>query len=487
MKRIFGVIFSYAVFAFALCLLVGSIMGHLPILIDGKKTSYTLCRALLFFFRILPAVLASGFLLGCSINFGKDSEKAVMRFSRVIMQHFKHVMIISIVLVAILTCTAEIFKPMVLRKKLQLEQAPHLLGEYIKNGKECLENKNYVLAHRYGTQALKILPTSVEGKALIDKSEAVLKAIKKVSQQETPVQEFTPHNEILGETVTSLIKKSREASLDKRWFDCHYYAQLAISAGSPMDSNLNEAKRLASVAWNNLQNAPVVERNKEQLLFLKKRAAYKSLSEGDNIDSYYQFLDIAAQDLTWSSDPDVTKFLAIAKSRVEDQCFFIDETERLETFENFMNVYFTIKHDSGVTDVVYIRGITPVLNGGRMIQYLRGFTMMTFEKNGRTFMGVSVEQMAQAMNEMEVDAMGFNCSVGPEDLIPFVRQLRQLSDRPIILKPNAGLPDTATGLYNVTPADFAGSMKKGIEEGTMIIGGCCGTDPEYISELCKLR
>ena len=91
------------------------------------------------------------------------------------------------------------------------------------------------------------------------------------------------------------------------------------------------------------------------------------------------------------------------------------------------------------------------------------------------------------MNEMEVDAMGFNCSVGPEDLLPLVEELRQFTERPIILKPNAGLPDTATGLYNVTPSEFARDMKKGIEEGAVIIGGCCGTNPEYISELNKLR
>ena len=115
------------------------------------------------------------------------------------------------------------------------------------------------------------------------------------------------------------------------------------------------------------------------------------------------------------------------------------------------------------------------------------WTTMTFEKNGRTFMGISIEQMAQAMNEMEVDAMGFNCSVGPEDLLPLVEELRQFTERPIILKPNAGLPDTATGLYNVTPSEFARDMKKGIEEGAVIIGGCCGTNPEYISELNKLR
>ena len=111
------------------------------------------------------------------------------------------------------------------------------------------------------------------------------------------------------------------------------------------------------------------------------------------------------------------------------------------------------------------------------------WTTMTFDKNGRTFMGVSIEAMAQAMNELKVDAMGFNCSVGPEDLIGLMAELKKYTDIPLILKPNAGLPDTVTGKYNVTPSDFAASMKKGIEAGASILGGCCGTSPDYIREL----
>jgi len=111
------------------------------------------------------------------------------------------------------------------------------------------------------------------------------------------------------------------------------------------------------------------------------------------------------------------------------------------------------------------------------------WTTMTFDKNGRTFMGVSVQDMAEAMNELGVQAMGFNCSVGPEDLIGFVAELRTYTDVSIILKPNAGLPDSATGEYDVSPEDFAASMEKGIEAGASIIGGCCGTSPDYIAKL----
>ncbi len=391
MKRAVAIIFSYAVLSFALCLGISSFMGRLPPLLEEFKRTYILCRGLLYFFRILPAILCSGYLVAMAVEFGNGSDKAFMRFSSAIMAHFKRVIIFSVCLVAIITCTAEIAKPLVQRKKNYAENSIRLMSEYIRLGNECLDEENYVLAHRYGTQILKIRPLSQEGKNLIDKSEAVLKAIKKVVPQEnSTAKEDQLFDEISGESVTSLIEKSKDAAQKQHWFESHYYAQLATFAGNEKDINIKEARRLASVAWNELQSASVSAKTKDQILFAKKRSAYKALSEGNNIESYYQFLDISKQDETWASDPDVTRFLTIAQNRVENQYFFIDETEKLESFETFMNVYFTVKHKSGNTDVVYIRGITPVYNSGRMVQYLRNLNVTTFSKNGSFVKSIKV-------------------------------------------------------------------------------------------------
>ena len=76
---------------------------------------------------------------------------------------------------------------------------------------------------------------------------------------------------------------------------------------------------------------------------------------------------------------------------------------------------------------------------------------MTFEATGRTFVGVTVPAMALTLTGLGVDALGFNCSLGPKELLPMVEELRQWTDLPMILKPNAGLPDPATGAYTITP------------------------------------
>ncbi len=108
---------------------------------------------------------------------------------------------------------------------------------------------------------------------------------------------------------------------------------------------------------------------------------------------------------------------------------------------------------------------------------------MTFEKTGRTFVGVTVPAMALTLTGLGVDALGFNCSLGPRELMPMVETLAQWTDLPIILKPNAGLPDPATGTYAVTPEAFAKEVAAALELGVTIFGGCCGTTPAFIAAI----
>ncbi len=108
---------------------------------------------------------------------------------------------------------------------------------------------------------------------------------------------------------------------------------------------------------------------------------------------------------------------------------------------------------------------------------------MTFEENFRTFTGCCVSSMALLLNGLGVDAMGINCSLGPAQLAPVCEELLKWTDIPVILKPNAGLPDPVTGGYDVAPEKFAEQMKTAAIQGVKIFGGCCGTTPEYISAL----
>ncbi len=108
---------------------------------------------------------------------------------------------------------------------------------------------------------------------------------------------------------------------------------------------------------------------------------------------------------------------------------------------------------------------------------------MTFEASGRTFLGTTVPAMALTLSGLGVEALGFNCSLGPKELLPLVRELRAWTDLPLILKPNAGLPDPATGAYPLSPEDFAREMAEALPYGIRMVGGCCGTSPDFIRRL----
>ncbi|MBE6562663.1 MAG: homocysteine methyltransferase [Ruminococcaceae bacterium] len=111
------------------------------------------------------------------------------------------------------------------------------------------------------------------------------------------------------------------------------------------------------------------------------------------------------------------------------------------------------------------------------------FCSISLEKNMRTFTGTSVIEEILVLSGLGADAVGINCSLGPCQLESAVRDLVKYSPVPVFLKPNAGLPDPKTGKYDLSPEDFARQMAVFADMGVKIMGGCCGTSPEYVSAL----
>lgn len=106
---------------------------------------------------------------------------------------------------------------------------------------------------------------------------------------------------------------------------------------------------------------------------------------------------------------------------------------------------------------------------------------MSFEQNLRTYTGCSISAMALTLESLGADAIGVNCSLGPAELAPIAEELSKWTTLPIILKPNAGLP-TGENTYDITPQQFSQYIKDLTKFGVKILGGCCGTTPEYIRE-----
>ena len=108
------------------------------------------------------------------------------------------------------------------------------------------------------------------------------------------------------------------------------------------------------------------------------------------------------------------------------------------------------------------------------------FVTMSFEPRGRTFTGCTVASMARTLEGLGADAIGLNCSLGPDMLAPMLKELCENTRLPVIAKPNAGLPDPVDGHYDMGPEAFAAALAPCLDLGVTLFGGCCGTSPAYI-------
>ncbi len=133
-----------------------------------------------------------------------------------------------------------------------------------------------------------------------------------------------------------------------------------------------------------------------------------------------------------------------------------------------------------------IKELKAAVVGIRELTDLPIIAMMTFAEDGRSILGTSPEVFAKTMEAMDVDVIGANCSVGPDKLNEFVKKMAAVSQMPLIIQPNAGIPYLVDGktVFPVRAEEFA-SYADDFREYAAIVAGCCGTSPEHIRLLSK--
>ena len=111
---------------------------------------------------------------------------------------------------------------------------------------------------------------------------------------------------------------------------------------------------------------------------------------------------------------------------------------------------------------------------------------LTMEADGHLLFGGSAVEAVETLQALGVSAVGLNCSTGPDQLEAVVASMKAVATVPVIAKPNAGMPvmdEKGQAHYSMTPERFGEAMKRLVDAGATIIGGCCGTGPEYIKAL----
>lgn len=114
---------------------------------------------------------------------------------------------------------------------------------------------------------------------------------------------------------------------------------------------------------------------------------------------------------------------------------------------------------------------------------LPALVTMTFQDDGRTFLGTTPEVAALTLSSLGAAAVGINCSLGPAEVAPLVKRMLPWASCPVMVQANAGLPRVEEGVtvYDVSPEEYCAAVAKMLDSGVTIVGGCCGTTPEFIA------
>ena len=166
------------------------------------------------------------------------------------------------------------------------------------------------------------------------------------------------------------------------------------------------------------------------------------------------------------------------------------------TYEDAFEMYkeqITILKNAGVDliaaeTMINIEETLAAVDAANSVCDLPVMCTVTVEADGSIFSGGNAVEAAVAFESAGAAAVGINCSVGPDQLVSVVRNIKENVSIPVIAKPNAGMPtidDQGNAIYSMDAKSFAEHMKVLIENGASVVGGCCGTTPEFIREISR--
>ena len=158
-------------------------------------------------------------------------------------------------------------------------------------------------------------------------------------------------------------------------------------------------------------------------------------------------------------------------------------------FEEAVDIFAQIIEAGPEADLIAIETMTDLqecraaLLAAKERSSLPVLVSLSYEATGRTFLGCAPGAAALTLEGLGADVIGINCSLGPREMPALVEELTRWTRLPFAIKPNAGLPDPQSGGYDITAEEFAASLADLADLGVKLFGGCCGTNPQYISLL----
>ena len=470
MKKIIAILSVFIGIGLIVSIIYG-FMSEVPATVPQTSAFvYKLMNGLQNFGRYIPGVAITGFTVSCSVHFGRNSEGSTERFSKAMMERFKIVMIVSIIMAFFLTFCSEVLVLLTANKKSSIINRPKIVTEYINVGNRLFDNGYYERAMNYAEAALKLSPNEKHALNLRDRADVEInrartsnirfklyESVEEAEKVDHVVIDAAQINE-----VYQLYLKANEAFTKKEWFNAHYYSELGIKLATPKDPNLEELKKISTAAWNNLTEYHDLAKTQGQLTFEKKYQGYLALVQKDDLKAYYIFRELYQSSREMQSDPDVVFYLQIAENRINERCFFIDETFELKSFESANDVYFAYEYADGSRDVIYFKGMTTVASTGNSIQYLRALTIVSVARNGEVFRTMTVPYAkvlpvsVKTLTPTTKALMGIDDSI---DCVPYImlksvgRDSPELNNEPLYTYQNGETANTPEYLLLSIPYD----------------------------------
>ncbi len=439
MKKFLPSMLAYSIFAAAAVWTAAFFLLPMESVSAGSEIAYKSANAFSFLFETLPSILLTGFLLACSLAFADSEEKAKGRFSPEISKLLKKIIAAALATTFVASLAVLIFLPFEKSKKKFMHEIPGLMTDYMRLAEQYRLQKNPEAATQYLKKALALAPNNNELKERDRLIEAELKEMKSKLREERNKSFAETNLNDNGKkfngfdesemTVLQMLQKAGELFAAKDFFGAHYLSVQAERLCGPNDPNIAEAKSMASAAWNKLQAAQKEEPTEGNLFFRKKLEGYKALNNGNFEEAYYIFNELSLENERKARDPDVVRYLKIARDELLEKFFFIDETYDASAFESYKNIYFSVRHPDAGYDVIFIHGVTEVDGTGGSLRYLRDLELFSFDQYGmlRYTMSTPYAKMkaydTKSLGLYEAQRLGLNPAIKS---IPYI-MLRSVS------------------------------------------------------------
>ncbi len=430
MKRIISVLAAFLGIGFIICFILGMVQS-LPSDVPSKSVFvYKLCLGMDYFLSYLPAIIITGFSISCSVYFGHNSEGSTNRFSIAMGKRYKIVIISALISTFVLSLSNETLGILISRKKENIVNRPKLIKEYIDVGNTLCDNGLYERGLVYANAAIKLDSSSEAARNLRSRCEMGINwenvtelhlRTENVELKNKSDDEFNIDSQKVYNSYQYLLK-AISAFENEQWFDAHFYAEEGIKIASSKEPNLAQLKQISSDAWNNISEAHSSKKTAGEKIFEEKYKGYLALMKNEDLQAYYIFRNLNENYPELDKDNDVQFYMEIARKRVEQKYFFIDETLELETFETANDVYFCNKRADGSEDVLFFKGMTVQKSAGKTIQYLRDFYIITL-RNGewrRTLHVPYAKVMSLSVKELNENAKTFLEIDDETEYVPYI-------------------------------------------------------------------